>query len=109
LFVIRDFRFPDYLENSIGAGAGAGSGCDPQEALRAMPAAAARMIAIFIIIVCFCLFFVRYLGFPDYLEISIGVHTGAGSGCDPQEALRAMPAAAARMIAIFIMLLLVIG
>lgn len=52
MFVIRNLRFPDYLENSIGAGAGAGAGsdCDPHDALRAIPAAAAKIIAIFIML-----------------------------------------------------------
>ena len=46
-------RFVPYLTgtDTSGAGGTSASGCDPQEALRAIPAAAARMIAIFILIV----------------------------------------------------------
>ena len=69
------------------------SGLEPQEALRAIPAAAARIIASFII-VCILLLVIWVIGESYYLAGA--TYAGAGSGVfSQQEALTITPQAAA--------------
>lgn len=97
---------PPYLAgiSTTGAGATCGSGCDPQDALSTRPAAAARMIVIFIAGVILrdlqSLHQVR-----NYLAASTGA--GAGAACwHEQEALNINPAAAAAIAIILTIFIL---
>jgi hypothetical protein len=72
------------------------SGWEPQEALRAIPAAAARMIAIFMVSFDCWLLLVSDSGVLRIQNYLIGATSmGAGAGFEQQEALTITPHAAA--------------